>query len=379
MKPKQKGRLKRMLSWILLTVLGLALLIFLGGALYLRLPKFGALPSGERLERVQRSPHYRDGRFQNIHPTRMASDSDDDNSASLFKFFLRKGRITPKEALPSVKSDLTKLEDGQLVWFGHSSFLLRLAGRHFLVDPVLSEHASPTGLGVTAFKGTGIYGAGDFPDIDYLLISHDHWDHLDYPTIMALKPKIGKIAMGLGIGAHFERWGFAPETLLEGEWGESFSPDPAVTIRIMAARHFSGRGLKWNQAMWAGFLIEAGGKKVFYSGDGGYDTHFAEAGKEFGPFDLALLEDGQYDMAWHDIHMLPEETIQAALDLKAIATIPVHNSKFSIAYHDWDDPLRRARASASEKGLNLLTPIIGQIVDITKGQDLQQEWWHGLE
>ncbi|MDR2339246.1 MAG: MBL fold metallo-hydrolase [Deltaproteobacteria bacterium] len=375
---KKKGCLKRMLLWTLLVLVSLSLAIVIAGVLYLRLPKFGALPEGERLERVQSSPHYRDGKFQNIHPTGEVVNPDR-KDRSLLDFFFRKGRLEPKEPLPAVKSDLKGLSEGQIVWFGHSSFLLKLGGRHFLVDPVLSVHASPTGFGVTAFKGTSIYAAEDFPYIDYLLISHDHWDHLDYPTIMALKPTIGKVVCGLGIGAHFERWGFPSDSLLEDEWGHEFRPEPSLSIRIMYARHFSGRGLKWNQAMWAGFLIEAGGLRVFYSGDGGYASHFAEAGEEFGPFDLALLEDGQYDLAWHDIHMLPEETVQAALDLRAKAAIPVHNSKFNIAYHDWDDPLVRARRSANEKGVNLLTPIIGQILDIAAPMGAQDQWWAGRE
>ncbi|MDR2352864.1 MAG: MBL fold metallo-hydrolase [Deltaproteobacteria bacterium] len=366
-----------MLFWLIFCPLTLAALFGVFLVIFFHLPKFGALPTGARLERILNSPHYLDGKFQNIHP--LPGEIVDNKNRSFLDFFFRKGRLVPAEPLPTVKSNLKALNDNELVWFGHSSFLVKLSGHHFLIDPVFSDHASPLWFLTKAFPGTNVYSPEDLPKIDYLLISHDHWDHLDYPTVMQLKPSLGKIVCGLGIGAHFERWGFPAESLLEGEWGDSFQPEPGVKITIVYARHFSGRGYKWNQTMWAGFVIESGDKKIFYSGDGGYESHFLEIGQKFGGFDLAILEDGQYDQAWRYIHMTPEETVQAGLDLNAKYIIPAHNSKFSICYHDWDDPLIRVKKASLEHGVNLLTPKIGEVVNLNEPGDNFGEWWKGLK
>ncbi|MDR2349214.1 MAG: MBL fold metallo-hydrolase [Deltaproteobacteria bacterium] len=355
-----------------LVILAIALFVFV--MVYVRLPKFGALPSGKRLERVLASPHYRDGSFRNLSP--VGGGVDPKERKSVLEFFSGSGRKKPREPLPVVKSDLKSLKDGELVWFGHSSFLFRLNGRHFLIDPVFSASAAPMAALNRAFKGThGIYDAGDLPEIDYLFVSHDHWDHLDHPTILAIRPKVKKVFCGLGIGAHFERWGYPAEMLFEGEWGDRFSPEEDVTIAFEHAQHFSGRAFRWNQSMWSAFAIETGGFRVFYSGDGGYGNHFSDIGEKWGGFDLAILEDGQYDRAWADIHLMPEETILASLNLNAKRVIPAHNSKFKIAYHDWDDPLIRARAEAEKKGVRLMTPLIGQVVKIEDDQVEYKDWW----
>jgi L-ascorbate metabolism protein UlaG (beta-lactamase superfamily) len=369
-----------MLLWLILCPLALITALFLFAFFYLKLPKFGALPSGERLERVSRSPHYREGKFQNLVPTPRETHDGSEGSPkrSLWDFFSRSGRVAPRDPLPAVKSDLKSLAEGELVWFGHSSFIFRLRGRIFLVDPIFSQRASPLWFGMRAYPGTSVYSVADLPPVDYLLISHDHWDHLDYPTVMALRETVGLVICGLGVGAHFERWGFPAAKTREGEWGDSFSPEEGIAIDLVTARHFSGRGLTWDQAMWTGFVIRAGGRQIYYSGDGGYGTHFREAGAKFGSFDLALLEDGQYDLAWKRVHMMPEETVRAGLDLNAKAVFPVHNMKFSISYHDWDDPLLRARAEAQSQGVSLVTPLIGQKISLGEPGAVYPAWWLGL-
>jgi L-ascorbate metabolism protein UlaG (beta-lactamase superfamily) len=367
-----------MLLAILIVTLTLLVGFFLLAFVYLRLPKFGALPEGDRLERVLASPHFRQGRFQNIFPVRREADSPD-SSSTLLRFFTRSGRIVPQEPLPSVHSDLRRLEDASLVWFGHSTFLLRLGGRTLLADPAFSPSASPVGFATKAFPGSSPFVPSDLPDIDFLLISHDHWDHLDYPSVMAFKPRIGKVFCGLGVGAHFQRWGFSSEAIQEGQWGDAFEPLPGFRISFVYARHFSGRGFKWDRAMWTGYVIEAGGMRIFYSGDGGYSPHFKDIGQKMGPFDLAILEDGQYDKAWKDIHMMPEETVLAAMDLGARALLPVHNSKFSIAYHDWDDPLIRVSQASKGRDFRLLTPVIGQVVVLKEPTQEFVEWWTSVK
>jgi L-ascorbate metabolism protein UlaG (beta-lactamase superfamily) len=373
-KPKKKGCLKKMLLWLLISPIILAVLLFLIILIYLQHPKFGAKPQGQRLEKILSSPHYWDGKFHNyVEIENVVDDSQD--RGSLKDLFFPKGRGVPQEPLPTIKSDLKSLKDGQMVWFGHSSFLLRLGNKHFLVDPVFSPYASPIFLLNRAFKGTNIYTTDDLPEIDYVLISHDHWDHLDYQTMIDLKPKVKKVACGLGVGAHLERWGYTPEMLLEGQWGDSFSLEDGVTITLEHAQHFSGRTFKWNQTMWTAYVIQAGNFKIFYSGDGGYGEHFARIGEKWGSFDLALMEDGQYNQAWHSIHLFPEESVKAVKEMNTQRMFPVHNSKFRIAYHDWDDPLIRAKNEADRLSIRLLTPLIGQVVNITDDSKSYNDWW----
>jgi L-ascorbate metabolism protein UlaG (beta-lactamase superfamily) len=365
---------------MLLTAVGfvsLAVLLFAGGCFYLKSERFGALPEGERLARIERSPNWRDGEFRNLQPAR---DTSAEGRHGLLGFFFRGGRTAPRGPLPVAVTDLKNLKDGEFVWFGHSTFLFVLGGRTFLVDPVFIGSISPIPFAVKTYGGTHAYGIEDLPErIDYVLLSHDHHDHVDHKTLKALKPRVGRVVCGLGIGAHLERWGYPPEMLLEGDWGDVFEPEPGITIALETARHFSGRALTWNRTLWASFVVEAGGRRIFYSGDGGYGSHFANLGTKWGGFDLAFIEDGQYDQGWRDIHLSPEETVRAAIDLNAKAAVPVHNSKYSISYHDWDDPLVRARKAARNLGVNLMTPLMGESVKVS-GEDREfPPWWEGRD
>ncbi|MDR3153983.1 MAG: MBL fold metallo-hydrolase [Deltaproteobacteria bacterium] len=364
-----------MLLWTLITVVSLAALAAAGGALYLRSERFGALPEGERLARIERSPNWRDGSFRNLEPARTGRESE--NRRGMLDFFFRGGRTAPRNPLPVADTDLRSLAEGEFVWFGHSTFLFVLGGKTFLVDPVFGGSVSPVPFAVKTYRTDRSYGTGELPDIDYILLSHDHHDHVDHVTLKSLMPRAGKVICGLGIGAHLERWGYPPEMILEGDWGEAFEPEKDVRITLETARHFSGRGLAWNRSLWASFVVEAGGRRVFYSGDGGYGSHFARLGEKWGGFDLAFLEDGQYDLAWKDIHLAPEETVQAALDLGAEAAVPVHNSRYSISYHDWDDPLVRVRDAARGRGVNLMTPLMGERVKISAQDRIFPAWWEG--
>ncbi|MDR1080076.1 MAG: MBL fold metallo-hydrolase [Deltaproteobacteria bacterium] len=372
-----KGRLPRMMLLTAVGFVSLAVLLFAGGCFYLKSERFGALPEGERLARIERSPNWRDGEFRNLQPAR---DTSAEGRHGLLGFFFRGGRTAPRGPLPVAVTDLKNLKDGEFVWFGHSTFLFVLGGRTFLVDPVFIGSISPIPFAVKTYGGTHAYGIEDLPErIDYVLLSHDHHDHVDHKTLKALKPRVGRVVCGLGIGAHLERWGYPPEMLLEGDWGDVFEPEPGITIALETARHFSGRALTWNRTLWASFVVEAGGRRIFYSGDGGYGSHFANLGTKWGGFDLAFIEDGQYDQGWRDIHLSPEETVRAAIDLNAKAAVPVHNSKYSISYHDWDDPLVRARKAARNLGVNLMTPLMGESVKVS-GEDREfPPWWEGRD
>ena len=334
----------------------------LGVFIFLQQPQFGRTPTGARLERVKKSPNYRDGKFQNIQPTPQIT-SEKGIVSSLVKFlFASKENLRPEHAIPTRKTDLHLLDRNRnvLVWFGHSSYFIQIDGKRILVDPVFSDVASPVPFFNRAFKGTNVYTAEDIPETDYLIISHDHWDHLDYPTVTALKGKIRKIICPLGAGEHFERWGFSVENLVELDWHEEADLDADLRLFCLPARHFSGRGIVPKQSLWASFLLQAPDFKIYIGGDSGYDTHFAAIGERFGGVDLAILENGQYDKDWKYIHMMPEEVIQATKDLKATTLFTVHHSKFVLANHPWTEPMERITQLHRSETFQLLSPLIGE-------------------
>lgn len=346
---------------------------------YMRLPKFGKAPSGQRLELLQQSPNYKNGKFQNIHHTPDLTEGYSMVGILFDMFFKSHPRRIPIDSLPSIKTDLLKLpaDSNILVWFGHSSYLMQIDGKRFLVDPVFSGNASPLPGTTAAFRGSDIYSVADLPEIDYLIISHDHYDHLDYETIIALKEKVKKVVCGLGVGEHFEHWGYTADRLIEKDWYEKVDLGEGFFLNTVPGRHFSGRGLKRNNTLWVSYVLESPKVKIFIGGDSGYDTHFAEIGKQFGPIDLAILENGQYNVAWQAIHTLPHETLQAAKDLKAKRLFPVHFSKFTLAMHPWDEPLNEL-VRLNDQTLPLVTPMIGETVNLNNEQQVFKPWWKDI-
>ncbi len=364
-------------------IIAIALLLALIAFTYffLRQPSFGRPPSGQRLVRIQQSPNYHNEQFQNLSPTPALAEGVSYFGVIKEFFFTKKPRKKPSQPIPSVRTDLRNLrpDEDVLVWFGHSSYFLQVDGKKFLVDPVFSGHASPVSFTTKSFAGTDAYTVDDLPDIDYLLLSHDHWDHLDYQTVNKLRNKVGKIITGLGVGAHLERWGFAPGQFEEKDWNEETPLGDGFTLHITPARHFSGRSFKRNGSLWVSFALITPNKKLYLGGDSGYDTHFRTIGNRFGPFDLAVLEDGQYDPSWKYIHMMPEEVVQAAEDLRARQLLPVHWAKFSLGNHAWDDPIIRITKEAERKGVPLLHPRIGEKVSIPDDPARFSKWWEGVE
>lgn len=341
--------------------------------------QFGTKPSGERLKQIAQSPNYRNGQFENRNPTPQLTEGA--TFFSVMKDFLFGGskRRKPTLPLPTQKTDLHRLDPGinTIVWFGHSSYFMQVDGKKILVDPVFCGHASPLPISAKSFAGSDIYTADDMPDLDYLIITHDHWDHLDYKTLLKLKPKVRKIITSFGVGAHLEYWGYSKDIIVEGDWNTEWNLEEGFKVNILPARHFSGRGFKRNQSLWSSFVFTTPSLKLYLGGDSGYDTHFAEIGKKFGPFDLAILENGQYNKSWKHIHMMPEEVVQAALDLKAASLMPVHWGKFSLSLHDWDEPIKRVVNEATRKNVTLLHPMIGEAVNINR-PGKQATWWDGI-
>lgn len=364
----------------MIPLLALAALYF-GGRQILKHPRFGRLPSGARLDRIKRSPNYRDGQFQNLSVTPTLAEGHSYGRIMWEFFFGDKTGQKPKTRIPSTRTDLFALDPAEnvLVWFGHSSYFMQVDGKRILVDPVLSGHASPFSFTTNAFPGSDRYTPEDIPEIDYLFISHDHWDHLDYDAIIALKQKIGKVITGLGTGEHLEMWGFDPKIIHEEDWNTRIDLGDGFVANTVPARHFAGRLFSRNKALWTSFVLQTPTKKIFIGGDSGYDTHFAKIGEEFGPFDLAILENGQYNEAWRYIHMLPDELPTAARELKAKRTLAVHSGKFVLANHSWKEPLTKAAENFERDGLQLITPMIGERVDLDDVTQRFTKWWEGVD
>ena len=341
--------------------------------------KFGRHPEGARLTRVEASPDYKDGEFRNTVPTPMLAEGQSSIKIMLGSLFSGPERLRPEERLPTVKHDLRSLDPDidTLVWLGHSSYFILAGGKRILVDPVFSGYGAPFSMFNKIFPGTDFYSAADMPEIDYLLISHDHWDHLDYRTVTALMPKTGKAVMPLGVGAHFEHWGYPQDKIVEAEWNDVLRLSDALTIHVVPARHYSGRGFTRNKTLWAGFVLESGGVRIFLSGDTGYGPHIGELARKFGGFDLAAIDGGQYDPRWPLIHMTPEEAVASAEELGAKAMMLAHAGRFAIAAHSWDEPFIRAERAVKGKAFPLLTPKIGEPVCLDGREQVFTHWWEG--
>ena len=371
-----KKTLKRMLIIILIVIVA-----FVAGVyIFMQQPLFGHVPTGARLERIKKSPHYRDDKFQNLNPTPDLAEGVSYYKVMKEFIFNKSDRIQPEGVLPSKKTDLLKLnpDENILVWFGHSSYFIQVDGKKMLVDPVFSGAASPVKFTNRSYKGSDVYSADELPEIDYLFISHDHWDHLDYETVVAIKSKVKKVICGLGVGEHLELWGYNKNNIIEKDWNEEAVLDSGFTVAITPGRHFSGRAFRRQPSLWVSFALTTPSMKIFMGGDSGYDTHFAEIGKKYGPFDLAILECGQYNKNWKYIHMMPDEVIRAALDLKAKKLFPVHWGKFTLAQHAWDEPINTLVEENKTVNIPLITPMIGEEVNL-KESKVFTAWWKGVK
>ncbi|PWT76671.1 MAG: MBL fold metallo-hydrolase [Bacteroidetes bacterium] len=340
------------------------------------LKAFGKKPSGELLEELKKSSQYKDGEFHNFSNTIMMAGNESFLTI-MWRFMNKPANTKPPKEIPSVITDLRYPVPGKsfLCWFGHSSYLIHLDGFNVLVDPVFSGYASPFPLLTKSFPGTEKYGPGDMPDIDLLILTHDHYDHLDYRTIVALKPSIKKICTSLGVSSHLAYWGLEKKFIQELDWWESIQINQDLELSAAPARHFSGRTFDRNKTLWSSFVLKKDAIKIYIGGDSGYDSHFRAIGEKFGSMDLAILESGQYNQSWPQIHMMPEETVQAAMDLNAKVLLPVHWGKFSLSLHPWDEPIKRVLIKAGPCGLQVATPMIGEPFYL-QGPIPQKEWWN---
>jgi len=376
-------KLFKILFYLLIIVIVFAISIYL----FMKTPVFGALPSGKSLEKVKNSKNYIDGEFRNKEKTELLTDTKKTPIKRLLEFAFEKDPegTVPKIALPSVKTDLKTLDPNEdlIVWFGHSSLFIQIAGKKILVDPVFSKYASPVPFSNKAFEGTNIYTVDDLPEIDILLITHDHYDHLDYPTVKKLKEKVAKVIVPLGVDAHFLRWDFDEEKIVTVDWDDEVTIDDNLKIYALETRHFSGREFSnRNQSLWVSYLIEEKYNdnlyRLFLSGDGGYSPRFKGFKEKFQNIDLAVMEAGQYNEEWALIHSLPEDIIKEVRDMEVTKLFPIHNSKFKLSKHPWDEPLRKLDDFTINTSIQLLTPMIGEKLYLHKENSFKK-WWENLE
>lgn len=374
---------------ILLWLLGIIALLTVAFFAYFALaPRIGGNPTGERLSRIQASPNYKEGKFRNMMETSM--DLPPGKMLGVMWQFLKGGEgREPKDTLPTVDFDRAIWEavpdtSFAVAWFGHSTLLIKLDGVTVLTDPVFGERASMFAFaGPKRFPYTHPMEVGLLPKVDVVVLSHDHYDHLCHETITALVRaaaggSLPRFIAPLGVGAHLEAWGVPAAAITEKDlWESTTLADVGFTL--VPSRHFSGRGLTNRfSTLWGSWVLQGRTRKVYFGADSGYSPVFKEVGARFGPFDLAFLECGAYNRDWADIHMFPERSAQAAVDVQARLLMPIHWAKFNLALHPWKEPVERLSAAAGSLGVPLFTPRIGRIVQ-EPFVEASERWWTTVE
>ena len=355
--------------------------LIIGILIFLQHPLFGKKPSGKRLSRIEQSKNHKKGQFQNLSKTPALAEDTSYFEALKELLFPKIQNTKPTDTIPHIKTNLHDLDiqEDYLIWFGHSSYFMQIDHKSFLIDPVLTQNASPLYGTNKAFKGADFFTCESIPTIDYLILTHDHYDHLDYTTFKKIKHKVSQIICPLGVGAHLEHWGFPSNNIIELDWYEQTVLNNSITLTATPSRHFSGRSFKRNNTLWASYVLKSEKLKLFLGGDSGYDFHFKEIGFNHGPFDWAILENGQYDKKWKYIHLLPDDLLKATQDLNTKRLLPVHHSKFKLANHPWKEPLKKIAQNAEKiKDVKVATPMIGEIVYLNSDQQSFKHWWKNI-
>jgi len=340
----------------------------------------GKNPSGDDLKKIEALPNYKNGEFQNLERIQAPVNTTARRVPrwlGMTKYLFGKPKITrPSKPMPVVITDLinTSYQKPTVTWFGHSSILVKTTTANILIDPSFSGFAGPLSGLVKAFKGSNVYDGRDMPVIDALVISHDHYDHLDYQTIRQLRKKVKRVIVPMGVGSHFRKWGYDPKIITELNWNDSTTLTDKVTITATPAHHRSNRTFESRKTLWASYVIKADGYKIYFSGDTGYSKHFKIIGDQYGPFDLAMIECGQYNKRWSQSHLFPTQTVQATIDLKAAMTIPIHWGKFAESDHPWNEPVKLLVASADSLHVPVSIPYIGQPYSIGDPA-INYNWW----
>jgi L-ascorbate metabolism protein UlaG (beta-lactamase superfamily) len=339
-------------------------------------PVFGGSLSNSDRDQYRDFNHYKNGKFVNIIPTEMQMSFS--TILSLLKdSFIGKNNRKPNKPIPiSLDWKKIKSEQESLTWFGHSTFLITMDNKIIVIDPMFGPSPSPVPfIGSKRYSEDLLYLIEELPSIDAVMITHDHYDHLDYPSILKLKNKVDHFFVPLGVGAHLVKWGVEVERISEVNWWDELEWK-GLKIASVPSQHFSGRGvLNRDSTLWTGWVIGGRNQRIYTSGDGGYGPHFKQIGEKYGPFDLTLIEGGQYDKRWSSIHMMPEESVQAHLDVKGKNMMLIHWAAFTLAYHSWTDPVERALSAAQEKGVKIIAPRIGETVFLGGSLPTPKPWW----
>ncbi|KOQ17843.1 hypothetical protein ABW35_28915, partial [Achromobacter xylosoxidans] len=321
-------------------------------------------------------PHHRDGRFHNARPRPSMGFWQGLKLTWAFLFGKPAGTVPgqPIPVRPLTRAALGAAPDRSLFRLGHSTILLKLRGRYWLTDPVFSERASPVQwAGPARFHAPPI-ALDDLPPIAGVILSHNHYDHLDRAAVTRLAARTGRFIAPLGVGDQLIAWGVDPAKVEQLDWWQSTEVE-GLRLTATPAQHFSGRGLTdGDRSLWASWVIDDAGMRIFFSGDSGYFDGFKAIGDAFGPFDLTLMETGAYDKRWAFVHMQPEETLQAHLDLRGRWMLPIHNGTFDLAMHPWQEPFERIAALAAERGVALATPEMGERLDLAAPHP-GSPWW----
>jgi L-ascorbate metabolism protein UlaG (beta-lactamase superfamily) len=375
-------KILKTMGWIILSLL---LILVVGTIIVVTtFPVFGGKASREEINSYALQENYKDGKFVNQIPTSMNMNFS--TTKELLGQYMRGiPQHRPEDEFPVHSIDSTWLAEDPgkdyFIWFGHSAFLANINGKRILLDPMLGTAAAPfQWMGPKRFQSKLPIDPNQLPEIDIVVLSHDHYDHLDYPTILQLKDRTQLFLVPLGVDAHLKKWGIPSSKIKVFNWyeGRTFY---GIRMICTPSRHFSGRGIADREkTLWASWVIQTPLVNLYFSGDSGYGPHFKEIGEKYGPFDFAMLECGQYDPKWHAIHMMPEETAQAALDLGAKKMMPIHWGSFALALHAWNDPVKRVTSAAENLNIPVVIPEIGQaIAPWDSTQSVKSDWWRTLK
>ena len=344
-------------------------------------PTFGASPEKDSQQIINNSNNFFEGKFRNIKTT-YTNFRTSEKKASLLDWLSPPKNKNPEKPLPTIKFQGRDLTEGKFVWLGHSTLLMNTEGIVVMTDPIFNR-ASPLPKFNSKSKSNFFNGKpfefenpiviNDLPKVDVVVISHDHYDHLDFKAIKKLSSLVDKFIVPLGVSAHLERWGVNKNKITELDWYES-EDYKNIQFTFTPSLHFSGRGItNGNSTLWGSWIITSKTLNTYFSGDGGYSETFKKLGDQYGPFDIAFIENGAYNVDWSNVHMYPDETVQASIDLKAKVLFPIHWAKFDLSIHPWDEPIIRVIQEAERENVNIATPMIGEVFDLTNLP--KSEWW----
>ncbi|NLR91437.1 MBL fold metallo-hydrolase [Flammeovirga agarivorans] len=375
--------MKRIIKWLFITVGILILSVVIIGTAFINIsPQFGGSANKDQQLSYAETGHYQDGIFINDEEIIMEYNCHS-ITAMLKETMNPDPNVAPHQNIDVLKMDpqsIGTLPDSlpRITWLGHSSFLIEIDGKKGLIDPVFGQYAAPhPWLGRARFNKEMPITIDDLSNIDFVIISHDHYDHLDYESIDELKEKVNHFYVPLGVGNHLRRWEISDDKISEMDWWQE-AKYKDLKIVLTPSRHMSGRGLSDQSAtLWGSWVIQSQNTNIYFSGDGGYGKHFKEIGEKYGPFDVGLMECGQYNELWRDVHMMPEESVTAAQDIQAKLIVPIHWGSFALATHSWTDPVERIVKAAKKENMPIATPKIGQSILIDG--ELKTDYTHWWE